>query len=384
MSAHKPIVFSPEFCFIAPKQYLQEVWMTTSSSRHVVLAHLVAEELQQPKSERIYTNHYRNLSESGHYIICDNSAFELGESFDPNQLIELAKEIGADALVLPDYPGQPYTKTIEAAKQWVKPFKDAGLDTFFVPQSEEGDLEGWISSFKWAAKNPYIDIIGWSILGIPNALKHRGVPKSYARVVMANILMTRPDTKELINAKYNHFLGLNSGPNLEIPTLLKMGVLNSVDSSGPVWAAINSQAYTTESDSFMSVSKEQLPPVNFDAVRDLSDSQELEMLVTNVRMTDRLFDGYEMPDVKPWAQIIKDQQRQLELEFNENNEQLVEKYEDDMGLTHAWKVNVPSHNLSSDTASHTKVSQNKFMQAATEMTDVWQQIVTDLSRSIEK
>lgn len=383
MSKNKAIPTNPAFCFIAPKQYLQEVSSYNTSTRHVVLAHLVAEELELPVEQRTYTNFYSDLSEQGHYIICDNSAFELGASFDPNQLIELALAIKADALVLPDYPGQHYTKTIEAAKEWAKPFKEAGLDTFFVPQGEVGDLEGWILAFKWAARNPYIDIIGWSILGIPNALSKLGIPKEYARVVMAAILSDRPDTKPLVNAKYNHFLGLNSGPNLEIPALLKMGVLDSVDSSGPVWSAINGYSYTHTADSFMTVSKKSLPPVDFD-IECVENRYTSVVIKDNIKMTSDLFKDYQDVQRPSWANIIQDQQRQLELEFNENNEQLVEKYEDDMGLTHAWKANVPSHNLSSDTASHVKVSQNHFMQAATEMTDVWQQIVTDLSRSIEK
>ena len=128
------------------------------------------------------------MRDRGDYVIMDNSAFELGESYKPYDLLDLGKKCGANAIVLPDYPGQDWHKTVDAAFNWNRIFKDAGFDTFFVPQSEKGDLEGWISAYEFASNNSNIDIIGMSILGIPNALPH--IPKAYSRVVMTQILLT--------------------------------------------------------------------------------------------------------------------------------------------------------------------------------------------------
>jgi len=93
-----------------------------------------------------------------------------------------------------------------------------------------------------------------SILGIPNALNKIHV--GYTRVVMTQILIERG----IFNFnKYHHYLGLTSGPKLEIPSLIGMGALDSCDSSGPVWSAICGHTYTENTDSFLTASKNTLP-----------------------------------------------------------------------------------------------------------------------------
>jgi hypothetical protein len=211
----------------------------------------------------------------------DNGAFELGESYDPAKLVELGKACGAHAIVLPDYPMQHYTKTVEAAKQWITPIKSAGFSTFFVPQSETGDLEGWIRSYEWAGGNPDIDIIGMSILGIPNALPH--IPAAYARVVMSQVITDR----NIQANKYHHYLGLNSGPALEVPPLIKMGMLNSCDSSGPVWAGILGHEYSKNTDSYLTTKKVKAH-VEFDYPM-TSDAETHRRVSHNLDLTLELF-----------------------------------------------------------------------------------------------
>jgi hypothetical protein len=245
----KNLPTTPQFCVIAPTNYLQ---YATGSDTHLVLAHLVATDIT-------YRDFYKNLSVAGDFIIMDNGAFELGQSYAPDKLIKLAHLCGADAIVLPDYPGKPIDQTIEAAKQLIPLVQESGFKTFFCPQAEVGDTEGWISSYVWAANNPDIDMIGMSILAIPNALPH--IPKSYARVVMTQMLM---DRGIFAHNKYHHYLGLNSAPNIELPSLLTMNALNSCDSSGPVWSAICGHRYNITGDSFMPVHKKFLREVDFD------------------------------------------------------------------------------------------------------------------------
>lgn len=232
---------NPKFGIIAPTAYLEKY--ASQSHFHLVLAHLV-------DTDDTYANFYAKMSKRGDFIICDNGAFELGESYAPTQLIQLGIKCQADAIVLPDYPFQPASKTVEASQALIDPVKDAGFKTMFVPQSEKGDVEDWIRSYVWAAETPSIDIIGMSILGIPNALNH--IHPGYARVIMTQILIERG----LFNYnKYHHYLGLTSGPKLEIPSLIGMNALDSCDSSGPVWAGINGVSYDQETDSLMSRSK---------------------------------------------------------------------------------------------------------------------------------
>ncbi len=238
----------PHFCIIAPTPYLDKY--AVQSHTHLVLAHIV-------DTNPLYAEFYKRMSDRGDRIIMDNGAFELGASYAPDQLIRLGHLCGADAIVLPDYPGQEASKTILAAIKLIPHIKNEGFKTFFVPQSEVGDKEDWINAYCWATDNSDIDIIGMSILGIPNALPH--LPKSYARVVMTDMLLDRG----LFADKFHHYLGLNAGPNVELPSLIKMEALNSCDSSGPVWSAINGIRYNTTLTDFMGVQKKYLREVDF-------------------------------------------------------------------------------------------------------------------------
>jgi len=223
----------PQFCIIAPTAYLGRY--ATQSTMHLVLAHLV------DTNDR-YASFYASRSE---FKIMDNGAFELGEPYKPEELIRLGRQCAADAIVLPDYPGQSWLKTIEAGEKLIPAVKEAGFNTFFAPQSEIGDTEGWVQGYIHGSKSDDIDIIGMSILAIPNAMPW--LPRTYARVVMTQLLQDRG----IFNTnKYHHYLGLNAGPNLEIPPLLKMKALDSCDSSNPVWAGICGNMYSEMFDSF--------------------------------------------------------------------------------------------------------------------------------------
>jgi hypothetical protein len=116
-----------------------------------------------------------------------------------------------------------------------------------------------------------------SILGIPNALPH--IPAAYARVVMSQLIIDR----KMQAIKYHHYLGLNAGPALEIPALIKMGMLNSCDSSGPVWAALLGHEYTKNSDSYLAVKKVKAH-VDFDYPM-VSDIETHERISKNLDLT---------------------------------------------------------------------------------------------------
>lgn len=274
----KDFPLTPKFCVIAPTAFL---YTAMKFDTHLVLAHLVA-------TDDSYQSFYKTRSRLGDFVIMDNGAFELGCSYEPDKLIELAHKCGADAIVLPDYPGKPPEQTIEAAIQLIPVTKEAGLRTFFCPQSMIGDTEGWISSYRWACDNPDIDMIGMSILGIPNALPH--IPKSYARVVMTQLLIDRG----IFNfKKYHHYLGLNSAPNVELPSLIKMKALNSCDSSGPVWSAICGHRYNITGDSFMPIHKKYLREVDFNQPWTTKEHIH-EAIKYNLSITQDIFDRPEL------------------------------------------------------------------------------------------
>jgi hypothetical protein len=268
-----PHTSKPSFCFITPTAYLEE--FATASNTHLVLAHLV-------HTDETYAQFYKKRSELGDFIMMDNSAYELKEPYAPSQLVQLAKQCGAHVVVLPDYPFQPCQKTIDAAIKFIPIFKENGLGTFFVPQSQAGDLEDWIAGYRWAAENPDIDIIGMSILGIPNALSN--IEPAYARVVITQLLQ---DRGMFAFDKIHHYLGLNAGVALEIPSLIRMKALTTVDSSNPVWMGILGHMYTTNADSYLAVKKINTP-VDF-SIKMTKDNTTLERIRVNVKLTQRLF-----------------------------------------------------------------------------------------------
>lgn len=268
-----PFVARPSFCFITPTSYLEPY--AGASTTHLVLAHLV-------DTDEFYAKYYAERRALGDFIMMDNSAYELKEPYAPDKLIDLAYKCGANAVVLPDYPFQPSAKTIEAAIKFTPLFKREGLASFFVPQSVRGDLEDWIAGYKWAASNPDIEIIGMSILGVPNAIPN--VEPAFARVVMSQLLI---DRGLFAKNKHHHYLGLNAGPALEIPSLLRMKTLDTVDSSNPVWMAILGHQYTNNTDSYLPVRKVNLP-VDFHAKRS-KDSATHYRIEQNIQMTKELF-----------------------------------------------------------------------------------------------
>lgn len=235
------------FCHISPTPYLKQY--TQDNGAHLILAHLVEEDPQ-------YRDYYANLDD-GKYKIMDNSAFEMFKlgrpMYDSSKLIDMGSQCRADCIVLSDYPKEPAQRTINAAKTLIPSFKDAGFDTFFVPQSAVGDLDDYMWAMEWALKNDEIDLIGLSILGSPiafgvqEATFDAGVVMRDSAYKMQRYLSRFATLRELESRgllddkaqKRFHCLGMVDGPK-EIDLLREYHeYIFSWDSSAAVWAGIN-------------------------------------------------------------------------------------------------------------------------------------------------
>jgi hypothetical protein len=222
-----------KFCHISPKafDYHAAQW----SGIHLTLAHLV--EASGPN--------YCMPFQDGKDIILDNSAFEMYKQGKPmypsNMLMDMAAQINANYIVMSDYPGEPGQKTIDAAKNLGPAFIKKGYKTFFVPQSKVGDLDDYIETFAWALEQDWIDLIGVSILGVPNAY---GVEKdnNLQRFLSRWKIMQELESRGLLNESHEnklHFLGMVDGPN-EIDLVKDYAYyINSWDTSAAVWAGMN-------------------------------------------------------------------------------------------------------------------------------------------------
>lgn len=233
------------FCHISPTKYLAKY--TQTNGAHLLLAHLVEEDPE-------YREYYANLQD-GKYKIMDNSAFEMFKlgrpMYESSKLIEMGKACGANCIVLSDYPKQPSRVTVDAAKRLIPEFKAEGFDTFFVPQSELGDMTDLVNAIEWALNNDDIDLIGMSILAAPIACgvdettfeggKRSDAYKMQRYLSRLNVFRELERRKLLTDKakKRFHCLGMVDGPK-EIDLLREYSdYIFSWDSSAAVWAGIN-------------------------------------------------------------------------------------------------------------------------------------------------
>lgn len=230
-----------KFCHIAPTQFLD--MFAGGRSHHLTLAHLI-------ETDEEYTNWYAN--QRGDTVnIMDNSAFEMykqgREMYPSDKLIEMGNRVEADYIVMSDYPGEPSSKTIEAAVKMGPELKEAGFGRFFVPQSEIGDLDDLTYAFDWAAASPHVDYIGVSILAVPNAY---GVERDNKlqrflsrRAFMQHLTQCGILQKIVNNEKKIHFLGMVDGPNEVELVGGWLPYIDTWDSSAAVWAGLNGIAF---------------------------------------------------------------------------------------------------------------------------------------------
>lgn len=240
------------FCHISPTKYLKQ--FTSYNGAHLILAHLVEQDQE-------YRDFYANLDD-GKPKIMDNSAFEMFKlgrpMYDSDKLITMGQQCKADYIVMSDYPKEDWRKTMTKAVEMTPQLKDAGFKTFFVPQSELGDLNGALKSFDWALGNPEIDLIGMSILTCPIAFGvnetryadgSRDTAYKLQRFLSRWKMFVELDKAGLLEGKHAekrfHCLGMTDGPN-EVELLVKSGFepfIYSWDSSAAVWLGLNGQHF---------------------------------------------------------------------------------------------------------------------------------------------
>ena len=121
-----------DFCHITPTAFIPEFFFEEEPRTHLVLAHLIEEDSE-------YRNQYNFLAANDHEIIMDNSAFEMYKRKQPmyptEKLIQMAIACQASYVVMSDYPGEDWLKTVHAAEKMIPQLKEAKLGTFYCPQS---------------------------------------------------------------------------------------------------------------------------------------------------------------------------------------------------------------------------------------------------------
>ena len=182
-----------DFCHIVPTPHLN---LVKDREVHLVLAHLIEE-------DETYCEFYKN---SGAELIMDNSAFEMykrGEPMYPTEkLITMAEKVGANYVVMSDYPGEESAKTIEAAERMGPELKEEGFKTFYVPQSKIGDMDDYLEGFKYGCYSDNVDYIGVSILGVPNAFG--GIEKDNKLLLECHVQLRKEHQAGAYICMYTH------------------------------------------------------------------------------------------------------------------------------------------------------------------------------------
>jgi hypothetical protein len=225
------------FCQIAPTNHLNE--FGHYNNVHLMLAHLV-------ESDPVYADWYANNTDEK---ILDNSAFEMykqgREMYDPGKLLSMAQRTKAGVIIMSDYPGQHSSVTIAASLDQAPQYRDAGFKTFFVPQSNIGDMKDYMHAFEYAINSPHIDYVGVSILGVPNAFGHIEKDNKLQRFLSRWKLMTMLDDAGYLEPfrsgeKRMHFLGALDGWVGEAELVSPYAdVIYSWDSSQCVWHGLS-------------------------------------------------------------------------------------------------------------------------------------------------
>ena len=220
--------------------------------------------------------------------------------FDPMKLIDMGKSCNATVIVMSDYPKEHWTKTRDAAIELAPVFKQHGFKTFYVPQSELGDLEGYLQSVFWAIENPDIDLIGISILGCPIALgineaKHGEENKRndayklqryLSRYTIFKHIVERATVDQLRKMRKKfHCLGLVDGPNeISLVGDRFFEYIYSWDSSSAVWAGINDVVYDNSPTGLINGKIES----EVDFSYNLTTPEQYEKIVKNINYINKL------------------------------------------------------------------------------------------------
>jgi len=195
---------------------------------HLILAHLL--------NNKEYVDFYKEKIKRGDTVILDNSAFEFKRALSAEEIFKFIEDSGIEPtyVVAPDYPFQDWEITWKSTLDFIEKVKDSGYKVMAVPQSVKGDIGGWVECYRNMLVHPDIEIIGMSILGIPNAFCNLTGTDDVAfnRVFATTYLLDRGFAQP--GWKWHHYLGLGNGPR-ELKIQRELGLIDSNDSSSPFW-----------------------------------------------------------------------------------------------------------------------------------------------------
>lgn len=227
-----------KMAYIAPLKF-------TLSTRKVFSNYhlLLAQEFHtlSPEVRNDAIRFWRTCKESGHFIILDNGAYELGAAMDPNQYMEIVQLLEPSEIVLPDVL-QDGKRSIAGAKIFMDTFhrelenyRNRGGQLMAVVQADS-TKSGDINMDEIAEQLEIYERMDIRTIGIP---KHFGNKRVFGRVGFATQLEKLRGPRGYYKDVFDwHFLGISCVP--EITELAKFSWVRGLDSAVPfVYALAN-------------------------------------------------------------------------------------------------------------------------------------------------
>jgi len=207
-----------KLCFIVPTPHILD--MAEFSDIHLLLAH---QALKDPE----YVKAYKALRDKGHYLIMDNSTFELGESISSEKLIEAAFLVQANEIVAPEVIGN-ISRTIDKVGTFLSSNK-SDLKEFKVGAVVQGESwNAFLRCFHHFLLNPHIDTIYIPMLD-PEDSPYKDIPSYSLRILLNRIRFIEDVSKMFKIEKPVHLLGLTDGAELLVQR--RYSFIRSNDSS---------------------------------------------------------------------------------------------------------------------------------------------------------
>lgn len=188
-------------CIITPTKYINDPKIGGQSDFFLALSHLLDEGCSNEYAQEI-----RKFQATGKQVYLDNGLFENHTPEAPESLIKKAILLGADYVFAPDHLFDN-EKTQTAFVEFSKMARELGYSGKLAYVVQAQDMLTYISGYKWAEKNPEVDLIGLSILSIPRSFgdeKNQSI--MHNRRVAIQMLDIYLDPK-----KPAHMLGLGEG-----------------------------------------------------------------------------------------------------------------------------------------------------------------------------
>lgn len=208
-------------CFIVPTANIENL-AAVSSDIHLLLAHKIIE-------SSVYAKAYGELSKKGHYIIVDNSAFELGYSMGVVDLVEAARATSAHEIVLPEvYKDKDATlKTVNESIYRVRVLTNPN-ETYKLGAVIQSDtFNGYINCVEEFLKIDAIDVVYIPLIDPSDS------PFAHVRTKTQRIMLNRIFLMNILSQHFTdrdvHLLGLTNPFELEVQRRHKF--IRSCDSS---------------------------------------------------------------------------------------------------------------------------------------------------------